>query len=246
MWGFNYYRENIGYQFNIAEKKFEVPELNQLSKYFLSETNRYGQGRKDGTYSIESSIKILQLAYDSLAVRHPHLRYISPSFKTSSFGVLGNYMGYGGYYNPLTGEAQVNGLQPAFFLPFTGAHEIAHQLGYAKESEANFIGYLASMYSGDSSLRYAANLEMFLYANRALYRQDSVAAKLNLDCLSPIAKRDLKTYRAYIEKYQGPIDKITSTFYTQFLKINNQPEGMGSYSRVIVWLFNYLKSEKAF
>lgn len=246
LWGFNYYRQDIGYQFNIDKKKFKISELEQLAQYFLSETNRYGEGRKNGPYSIESSSKILQHAYDSLAVRHPHLKFVSPSFKTSSFGVLGNYMGYGGYYNPLTGEAQVNDLQPAFFLPFTGAHEIAHQLGYAKESEANFIGYLASIYSADSSLKYAANLEMFLYANNALHRKDSVAANLYFDCLSPIAKQDLKTYRAYIEKYQGPVDKITSAFYTQFLKINNQPEGMGSYSRVIVWLFNYLKSEKAF
>jgi hypothetical protein len=195
-------------------------------------------------FSVEKSSVILKKAYDSLSIKHQFLRYNNPSFKASVFGVLGNYMGYGGYYNPFSGEAQINDKQPVFLLPYTGAHEIAHQLGYAKESEANFIGYLAAIHSPDSSLRYAANLEMFLYSNNALFRQDSLAAKKNVDCLSPIAKGDLKMYRAFLIKYEGPIDRMTTAFYTRFLKVNNQPEGMGSYGRVIGWLWGYLNSNE--
>ena len=240
MWGFNYYRKSIGYQFNIKKIKPTKNDLNVMAIFLLEETNRFAPGRENSSFSLHKSQLILQGAYDSVARQYPFLSYKNNSFKPSVFGELGNYMGYGGYYNPFSGEAQINDRQPVFLLPFTAAHELAHQLGYAKESEANFIGYLASLHSGDSSLKYSANLEMFLYTNNALFRQDSLLAKKNVDRLSPIAKQDIKTYRVFLKKYQGPIDEITTAFYTRFLRVNNQPEGMGSYSRVVGWLWNYL------
>ena len=246
MWGFNYYREGIDNQFNIKNKKPVLTQLDTLTAFLLTETNRFAPGRKSTASSMQEATKKLQESYDSLALIHTFLRYEHASFKASVFGVIGNYMGYGGYYNPFSGEAQINVQQPAFLLPFTGAHEVAHQLGYAKESEANFIGYLAASCSTDSSLRYAANLEMFLYSNNALYRKDSLAAKFFFENLSPIAKKDLKEYRKFLEKYEGPVDRLTTAFYTRFLRINNQPEGMGSYSRVVVWLWNYFDAKGVF
>ena len=49
-------------------------------------------------------------------------------------------MGYGGYLNPLPlrhKSIRVN--LKLRVLKVTAAHEIAHQLGYAAEEEANFI-----------------------------------------------------------------------------------------------------------
>ncbi len=66
------------------------------------------------------------------------------------YSYLGNYLGFTGYYNPFTGEAQVNTTVPLFVQPFTTCHEIGHQLGYAKENEANFAGYLAAKSSPDA------------------------------------------------------------------------------------------------
>ena len=51
-------------------------------------------------------------------------------------------MGFSGYLNPFTNEAQVDILIPKYQLPTTASHEVAHQLGYAAENEANFIGIL--------------------------------------------------------------------------------------------------------
>ena len=150
-------------------------------------------------------------------------------------------MGYGGYYNPFTGEAQINSYMPAFMLPYIAVHEAAHQKGYAKESEANFIGYIDAMESGDSALLYSANLEMFLFANRALRRFDSTMAKQNMEKLSPRIKKDLADYKVFAEKYYGPVDKFVTWFYTGFLNLNNQPEGMMSYNRGMVYAMRYLK-----
>jgi hypothetical protein len=244
LWGFNYYRENVGVQFDLADRAPTPMDLNRLATYFLEETNAFAEGRSTLKFNKEKELQVVREAYDSLAKQYPFLTYANPSFKASLFGVLGNYMGYGGYYNPMSGEAQVNDQLPVFLLPFTSAHEVAHQLGYAKESDANFIGYLSSLHSADSSLKYSANLEMFLYANAALKKYDSVASKKLYDSLGSIARHDLKIYKSYIQKYQGPIDEFITRFYTQFLHLNNQPEGMQSYSRVVYWLFNYFDTKK--
>lgn len=77
------------------------------------------------------------------------------SFKPSLFGNLMSFSGIMGYYNPFTAEAQYNAYLPSTYLPFTLAHESAHQLGFAREQEANFIGYLIGVNSENIELRYS-------------------------------------------------------------------------------------------
>jgi hypothetical protein len=240
LWGFNYYRHPIARQFSIEDGEPSYSALVCFTEGLLTEVNRYAPGRKQ-SISKDSIFHETVRAYQELKVDFPGLQYNTPSFKSSLFGVLGNYLGYGGYYNPFSGEAQINDHMPGFMLPFIGVHEVAHQLGYARESDANFIGYLASMHSSDSSLRYSANLEMFLYANGAVRRSDSLLSRQYLEQLSPVAKADLNEYRSFVKKYHGPLDKITTWFYTRFLQFNNQPEGMRSYNQGMVLLFNYMK-----
>lgn len=231
LWGFNYYRKSIPDQFGFVVERPSQQELLQFSQYLLNETNRYAIELNDSPLDIPAHGNC-----STAGNQHP---------KASLFGVIGNYMGYGGYYNPFTGEAQINTHMPAFMLPFIAVHEKAHQQGYAKESEANFVGYLAALQSADSCLKYAANLEMFIYANNALRRSDSVAARNNFKALSPIAIKNLKSYRAFVKKYQGPIDEFTTWFYTKFLRLNNQPEGMYSYNRGMVYVMRYLNKKPA-
>ncbi|MEY4868800.1 MAG: hypothetical protein RIT36_1699 [Bacteroidota bacterium] len=231
LWGFNYYRKSIPDQFGFVADRPSSRELLQFTQYLLDETNRY-------------AIELKTSPQKNAA--HGNCSSLDSQFpKASIFGVIGNYMGYGGYYNPFTGEAQMNNHMPAFMLPFIAVHEKAHQLGYAKESEANFMGYLAALQSKDSCLKYSANLEMFIYANNALRRSDSVAAKNNFKALSPIAVKDLKSYRDFVQQYQGPIDEFTTWFYTKFLRMNNQPEGMYSYNRGMVYVMRYLNKKPA-
>jgi hypothetical protein len=241
LWGINYYREDIPQQFNLDKKHPDSTELDQFASMMLSEVIRNAPARahvSEDTLILNTS-KTLD-AFQKLALKYPKLAYKPSAFKSSIFGIVGNYMGYSGYFNPLSGEAQVNTHMPAFVQPFTGLHEVAHQLGYAKESEANFIGFLAAHYSGDSILRYSASLEMFLFARGAVHRSDSLRSKALTQALPDIAKIDLETYKNFYRKYQGPVDDITTWFYNHFLKFNNQPEGMYSYNRGMVYALRYI------
>jgi hypothetical protein len=53
-------------------------------------------------------------------------------------------MGFSGYLNRLL-KAQVNYIGPMYSFPMTTNHEMAHQMGFASETECNFIGFLASI-----------------------------------------------------------------------------------------------------
>lgn len=148
-------------------------------------------------------------------------------------------MGFLGYYNPFTGEAQVNLTQPRFLIPFVSCHEMAHQLGYASESEANFVGYLAAVNSPDMFFHYSAYFDLFNYANRELLLIDSAAAKNYYQQLDPLVKKDEEELREYWRKSDNAIEPLIKIFYDHYLKANQQTKGVKSYNEVIGWLIAY-------
>ena len=72
-------------------------------------------------------------------------------------------MGFSGYINPFTLEANINYNIPNISLPVTITHEIAHQIGYAFEDEANFIAIKTLTKSKNNYLRYSGNLMAVQY-----------------------------------------------------------------------------------
>ncbi|WP_336516742.1 DUF3810 domain-containing protein [Pollutibacter soli] len=243
-WGLNYNRPGIAYQLALDVKKEPVDQLRKLTLLLLDSTNAcsgFSEWKKNLT--TKQIFSGADLAYQQVSPEYPFLKYQPASVKKSLFGVIGNYMGYSGYFNPFTGEAQVNHTVPIAVLPFVTCHEIAHQLGYAKENEANFVGFLAAEKSGQTAFRYSAYFEMFLYANSELYLFDTAAYRANMRALAPEAKADLVELRAFRIKYEGPVDKAVSAFYDRYLKLNQQPSGEKSYSRVIMWLLAYYRKE---
>ena len=96
----------------------------------------------------------------------------SSSVKNSLFSTPLSYMGFGGYINPFTLEAQINTNIPAIQIPTTICHEIAHQIGYSAENEANFIGILASVNSNNKLVKYSGNVLALRYLLNELYQVD--------------------------------------------------------------------------
>jgi hypothetical protein len=165
------------------------------------------------------------------------------SVKPSLYSYLGNYLGFQVYYNPFSGEAQVNTTIPVVLQPFVTLHELAHQVGYAKESEANFVGYLAGKDHPDPLFRYSVYLELFRYAQSELYRLDSTRA-INVAKTIPTAiKSDLQAIRRFYLKYQTPVERIIMQGYDYFLQANDQPQGTRSYHQVVGWVIAFVRKE---
>lgn len=235
LWGMNYNRLNPSRQMGLAvPDSVTVSDLTGLTGLLLDRTNQLRPMRMV-SYPEARDQAVTLFRHDGTTPVTP------PSIKPSLFGILGNYMGYSGYYNPFSGEAQVNTHTPGFLIPFVACHEMAHQAGYAKENEANFVGFLAARRSADSSLRYSAYFSMFLYANAQLGRLDTARARMNLKALGPGASADLEAYRAHIREYDTPIGAVVDGLYDRFLRLNEQPAGSATYSKVVLWLEAYYR-----
>jgi len=243
-WGLNYDRPGIAYQLKFEPAKYDTATLKQVTADLIKKVNTYKLQIKDAglVYPGNKAIfKEAAAAYEQAEKRFSFLQYKNPSVKKSFFSEAGNYLGYLGYYNPFTGEAQVNVNVPQFLIPYITCHEIGHQLGYASESEANFVGYLAAKSSEDKLFNYSVYFDLFNYANNELFYRDSIAARANYKQLDTLVKLDMKAYRSYVLKYRNPIEPLVRIFYNNYLKANNQPKGIESYNEVIAWLIAYWK-----
>jgi len=237
-WGLNYYRQSMSKQMDFPKADTSSKHLAALTGKLLVLTNQWRP--QVNTHSDFSVMRQAALdGFERAGKNQSIVQYRFAAVKPSIFGIAGNYMGYSGYYNPFSAEAQVNTTIPSFVIPFVFCHEIAHQLGYAKENEASFIGFLAANSSSDSALRYSTYVQMFLYANGECRFVDTALYKRNFQALSNPVKNDLKMYRAFLKRYQSPIDRFVSIFYEQYLHVNQQPEGYRSYNKVILWLLAY-------
>ena len=198
-------------------------------------------GTQDDVVAAYDTVRAELEAYDEAAKQYSFLKYHPKSIKPSLFSYLGNYLGFQGYYNPFSGEGQVNTTVPRFLEPFVTTHEIAHQLGYGKENEANFVGYLASKSYNSAIFRYSVYYDMYNYAVGEVYRRDTTLAKSFQVTVHPQVKKDQQEFRDFYRRYRNPVEPVVMWGYGHFLKANNQPAGKRSYNEVVAWLIAYYK-----
>ncbi len=244
LWGINYNRMGIARQLHLELQKYSADDLKRINALLIEKVNVSKQALVDGKSASPSKQELfarVSKAYGRVQKTHPFLQYHPVSLKPSVWSWLGNYMGFTGYYNPFTGEAQVNTLVPKFLQPFTTSHEVAHQLGYAKEMEANFVGYLAASHSNDTLLHYSVYLDLFMYSNRNLFETDSSVAKEFRKQLIPAVQDDLKEWRRFYLRHQNPFEPVFRWIYGVYLRRNQQPQGVLSYDEVTGFLIAYYK-----
>lgn len=243
-WGINYNRRGIAWQLGLPQQKYSTAELREMNCMLLEKVNQSKKSliRQHLPYPSDKELfrKVSQ-TYESLAKEYPFLSCQPASIKSSMWGWFGNYAGFTGYYNPFTGEAQVNTTVPEFLQPFTSCHEVAHQLGYAKEMEANFVGFLAARSSRDTLFHYSVYLDLFVYANRNLFMNDSISARLYAKELDTAVKADIMEWRRFNRKHQGQLEPMVRWAYGKYLQSNQQPNGMSSYDEVTGFLIAYYR-----
>lgn len=252
-WALNYSRPPISYslqldniEFNDSIKSYDIEKLKDLTdKLVFKVTSLQSKLAKNDTLAVivpYSSKEILHLTvdgYNNLSKNFAQFEYYPRSIKKSLFSLPITYMGFAGYFNPLTGEAQVDYLIPKVSLPSTCSHEVAHQLGIASESEANFIGFLAANFNSDKYFQYSANLGALRYALFDIYRFDE---DLYYEYLSKLPLGTIKNIREsdeFWKKYQNPLEPFFKIFYDNFLKINQQKDGLESYNKMVELLIAY-------
>ncbi|MEZ4809133.1 MAG: DUF3810 domain-containing protein [Allomuricauda sp.] len=245
LWGMNYYRQPITWKMGI-EKEYTLEELTSFTQYLAKRTNQYQVQLTGDTvnpvqipYSRKDLFKKTEEGYAHLKEHYPNFEYKRPSLKASLFSIPLTYMGYGGYLNPFTNEAQVNGITPLFRMPAVSGHEVGHQLGYSAEGATNFIGYLVSVEHEDPYFQYAAYHHALGYCLSDLAQKDEQKSKEIIASLNPGVKRNFQELRDFWERYQNPLEPVFKSIFNTFLKVNNQKEGIQSYNSVVGLMINH-------
>jgi hypothetical protein len=243
-WGINYNRMGIAWQLGLKMEKYSTADLQNMNALLVEKVNQSKAvlvKNKAAYPGYREMFTKVSEAYTALSRTYPFIKYEPASLKSSMWGWLGNYTGFTGYYNPFTGEGQVNTSVPKFLQPFIACHEVAHQVGYAKEMEANFVGYLAASRSPDTLLHYSVYLDLFTYANRNLFFTDSTSANRYRKQLLPAVVDDYKEWIRFNRNHQSIAEPVIRWLYGKFLQGNKQPQGIMSYDEVTSFLISYYK-----
>lgn len=250
LWAFNYYRVPLFEKMKI-KREYTEQELVAFTEKLITKTNtvhlaitKDSLKKVSNPYPQDSIFKLTQNGYDQLAKEHPFFEYTIPSQKKSLLSVPLTYMGFGGYLNPFTNEAQVNDKLPMYGFPNVACHEMAHQIGFGSESECNFIGFLAGVKNEDLYFQYSAlsNALRYCMSNIGMKNEkefDRLKVKIN-----PGIIKNYQESEDFWRQYDTFIDKAFHAFYDQYLKSNQQQEGIDSYSKFVDLLVNYYKGKE--
>jgi hypothetical protein len=246
VWGLNYFRQGIEKQLGLELKPYSVEDLFLLTTVLQQRLNSHAEA-VDSVQRLSYNNNGLLFtkgakAYQGIERQYPYLRYSQASIKASLFTPVGHWFGFTGYYNPFSAEAQLKTSIPVFLKPFVVTHEIAHQLGYAKENEASFVAYLACKNAGDINFRYSVYFEMYrdaLFQCR-LTPNEELTETVSKNIHSRV-RWDIRDLRLYLLQNQNFIEPFMSGAYDRYLKLNNQPKGKATYNEVIAYLIAYMK-----
>jgi hypothetical protein len=250
LWALNYYRQPLYKSLNI-EAEYTTEQLVSFTKKLIVKSNTIhnklatnDSAKIDFAFTKSEIFQKVENGYKKLSKVYPHLEYHPISIKKSLYSIPLTYMGFSGYLNPFTNEAQVDALIPTYKFPTTSCHEAAHQLGYAAENEANFIGSLAAIHNDDFYFQYSGYTFALRYCLAELFRRD---LEIYDRILPTVNKGILKNYQEvqnFWLAYENPLEPIFEKTFDTFLKANNQSDGIKSYSYVVALLVNYYEGKE--
>lgn len=245
LWGLNYYRLPVSKAMGLKQE-IAQEELVDFVEDLIEKTNEIQfQLSSDSTamiiipYTKNKIFEMTIAGYTDLEKQVPFLAYDRPSLKKSLYSTALTYMGYGGYLNPFTNEAQVNGKLPNFRFPVVSGHEIGHQLGYSAENETNFIGYLATATHKDPYFKYSAYTYALSYCLGDIRQQDEAVFQKLYGQLNVGIKKNFQEMAEFWEAYENPMEPVFKSIFNSFLKANNQAAGIKSYNLVVSLLVAY-------
>jgi len=226
----------------ISNEKYNTAQLVSLGRFFVKKLNNL-QAVKKTRFDITQLEDIAVKGYSNMEKKNQIFDYHISSVKPVMNSWIVTKIGIEGYYNPLSGEANVNMWLPSVALPFVTCHEIAHQLGIGREDEANLIGYLVSSNSSDPYFQYSANYAMlknilFEIRIKSSEDYDRLYATIN-----KVTIRDFESDRDFWRKYNNDMFGYLDVAFDRFLKLNNQQKGTDSYQDIVLWLYNIHKKD---
>ncbi|CAI8340105.1 MAG: Uncharacterised protein [Formosa sp. Hel3_A1_48] len=248
-WGLNYYRlplhqkQHLNPIYTTAQLLRTTEQIIETSNAVHLKLAQNSSAVVQVPYNFDELSELAAKGYENSAKTQLIFEYKNPSQKYALWSTPLAYMGFSGYLNPLTNEAQVNWHNPKNSMPLTLAHEQAHQIGYAAENEANFIGFLVCANHTDDFFKYSGYTFALRYCLSEVYKRDQkkyikLKERINEGILIDFEKR-----RALWAQYNNPLEPLFKSIYSNFLKVNAQDKGIESYSYVVGLIVGYFEAQ---
>ena len=243
VWSFapGYFGSTLDKKLGLERKKVSREELIHTATVLAEELNALADEivfLADGTslmpYSYDEMNRKLLSAYDSFCQKQDFIDHFHSRVKPVMLSEPMSYTHITGVYTFFTGEANINVNFPDYTIPFTAAHELAHQRGIAREDEANFIAFLVCMESEDPYLRYSAYLSVFEYVASALHSTDREAYRDIYATLPRGVKAEETAYSKFFVKYRKNVAaSVSQSVSNNYLISQGAPQGTRSYNMVV-------------
>jgi len=243
IWGLNYQREPLAGKLGFTGRNASDEQLKAISENIVNGVNsNYGashpsdgvDGRPPGRDQI---FELIESAYQ----HEPLLVDAGSGYgppKPIYFSGLLSRLGLSGFYMPFTGEPNFNHAQPDFDLPYVIAHEKAHQRGFAREDEANFIAFLVCVNSTHPYVRYSGYLNALKVAG-AFVGSDPAFYETLFERIGDGPRKDLRARAAFWARTEGPARAVANRVNNSYLKANRIGSGTRSYSEDIALIVGY-------
>ena len=249
--GAGYHTSSVDKLLGLDRRDVSAEELRETAEILVEEINKYTDSlavRSSGSsvmpYGYGKLSEKLVEAYDKVCDEHAFVSRFPSRVKPVMLSEPWTYTHISGVYTYFTGEANINVNFPDYTLPYTAAHEMAHQRGIAREDEANFVAFLVCAASDDEYIRYSGYLNLYEYVANALYSADKEAYSEVRAKLEPAARKEMSAYSAFFDKYRENVAaNVTGAVNNAYLTIQGTP-GTKSYGMVVDLAVAYLRNAK--
>ncbi len=239
IWGLNYSRAPITSNLDMRAVELNAALLEQVTRRVIDEANSSYEEVQG--YEQTRAAAAIERAYARMGGAVPSGDFAPPKPALLSIGM--SYLGISGIYIPFTGEPTFNAAQPLPALPFTMAHEKAHQRGFALEDEANFLAFISCTSSDDAYSRYSGYLMTSSYLLGELAVVDPERYNRTVQMLEEKPREDLQSIYDFWKQYEGFWSRVSSKVNDTYLRANRVESGVHNYNEVVQLIANYYSTE---
>lgn len=242
-WGLNHARLPYAHGTGLDVRAADAQELEDATRAWLRRALELRVRLPEapgGTVAIEGDFarlasKVAQ-TWERAGLDDPRLAGAEPVLRDCSLSLAMKLGGISGIYWPFTAEPHVNTLPPVPQRVFSALHEVAHQRGFAREDEANYLAVLVGSSSADPALAYPVALTAFRELRRALSLAAPERAQAIARDTPPPVRRDLEsiaTFWAPRSATQQALRSFSTQINDTYLKSQGQRLGVASYGRMV-------------
>ena len=227
-WGLNYFKTSISHELKI-KNNYEFEELDNTLNFIITQINEevplLQEFDKLNFFEITNMTDLN--VKQSLAPSYLLLQTVS------------------GHFIPFTSESVINFDIPKINLPVVIFHEYAHQMGYADEAEASFIGFMKAVESNNANVRYSGYFNALLNLLNEINKNHKEELEDYISKLSERVISDINCNTEFWSRYSNNFfDKAQKYIYDLYLKSNNQEDGIMTYNKVSSFIIDYYKRKE--